>query len=255
MKIGVIIVCYNSQKTIKRCLESIQKQSTLPDEVILVDGASTDNTLNIVNSFQSLISMKISEPDLGIYDAMNKGIKNLNADYFLFLNSDDYFSCETAIEYLRASILESQPDYIYCDIAYELDGVVKRIWKARVKDNALSHFKASRIPHPGFTVRTSLINNIGGFNLVYSLASDFDFILKVLKCKATGFYLERTLIHMEVGGASNKSIANIVTQNSELNQILKENQLSLVDRIMFFTHRVSFKMKQFLKAKYTRAFK
>lgn len=240
--ISIIIVCFNSEKTIFRCLKSIKNQSVQPAQIIIKDGGSTDSTLDLVSKFS--VDIIISEPDNGIYDAMNKGIDAVTCPYFMFLNSDDYFASNEVLASLD-SFKYSNYELVYCDISYVKDNVVKRNWVSGPPSNYPSlPVLASRIPHPCFLIRTQLISSLGKFNVRYRLAADYDLILRYLSNTRKHGYVPINAVNMELGGATNASTSNIIKQNIELFRILRTQGYSLLNWILFFVYRIAFKLKQ-----------
>ena len=240
--LSIIIVCFNSEKTISRCLESIKSQSVQPAQVIVKDGGSTDGTLNLIQEFD--LDVVISEPDNGIYEAMNIGIDAVTCPYFMFLNSDDYFASNEVISSLD-NFRYYNYDLTYCDISYTKNNIVKRSWISGPPSGVSSlPVLASRIPHPCFLIRTELIMKFGAFDVRYRLAADYDAILKYLSNTKRHGYLPINAVNMELGGATNASIGNIVKQNFELFIILRRQGYSFLSWMSFFVLRFAFKIRQ-----------
>lgn len=224
MKISIITVSYNAGATIEQTIQSVLAQSHPDVEYIVVDGASKDNTLDIIEKYKSRIAHVISEKDKGIYDAMNKGIALATGDIVGILNSDDLYHNNQVLEYI-ASQFNSETDCICSDV---------EIFSDR-PDNVLRYYNCQRWkpwmfrighqpPHPGFFVRRELYSELGTFNTHYRLAADFDLLLRfILKHKKRTQYLHYVSVSMRSGGASQKSLKNIRLANSEVHLSLKRN--------------------------------
>lgn len=195
VKFSIITVCLNSEKTVKRCLDSVYNQTFKDFEHIIIDGLSNDNTLQVVKDYN--VSLCISEKDKGIYDAMNKGIYFAKGEYVLFLNSDD--------ELLPNFLLESNEllkgeDFLSSSINMCFENENKR-WNVKPINN-IDFIWQMPMPHAGLIVKKNVINSIGGFDLNFKITSDFDFIVKLLKGKYIGVYNNNCLFNFYMGGVS-----------------------------------------------------
>lgn len=181
-KISVITVCKNSASTISKCLESVICQTYQNIEYIIIDGASTDNTLSEIEKFNDNISKFISEPDNGIFDAMNKGISESTGDYIIFLNADDYFISENTLSYALNFILnevKSKYDIYYGKVLIfnNISGI-GNIWNA-AKSSKFSIFRGS-LPHPATIYKKDAFERCGVFNTTYKIASDYEWFVRAL---------------------------------------------------------------------------
>lgn len=220
-KISIITVAYNSARTIIDTLESIRSQSYPNIEHIIIDGASADSTIPIVKKHiqQFPNHQFISEPDKGIYDAMNKGIKLATGDYICFLNSDDFYVNGYVIENVVEQIISQRaPDVLYGNLWYvdqEDTDCVYRFWRAG-KFRRYKMFMGWMAPHPTFFVKSSLIQKYGNFNTRLSLAADYEMMVRLLYCrKCTAHYIPNILVKMRLGGEGNKAIKNRIRANQE----------------------------------------
>ena len=224
---GVIIVCFNSESTIKRTLQSIQAQRVLPDEIIIVDGGSTDGTLEIIAEFDDLPIELSSERDKGIYDAMNKGLNLAKSDVIGYLNSDDAYSDHDCFSRIRDVFKVRHFKVFASGVRYvNSSGKILREWKVSLDD--LDFQKGGHFPHPGFYCYRKALLDVGGFHVRYSIAADYDLMLRVcLGVSKSDIYLETSdfLVNMLIGGASNSSISNIWRGNKEIRQSMRENGL------------------------------
>ena len=224
MTISVIMVCFNSEKTIERALKSVLKQKVHPDELIVIDGGSTDDTLAKVNSFGDLVSMIISEPDSGIYNAMNKGLKLASCDIIGFLNSDDEYSSDDVIQKIKKSFNENQGTKIFVSgVDYlEANGGLSRRWRL---EKVESFEFGWHPPPPGFYASRSLLLELSGFNEEYRIAADFDLMLRSFLVTDISDIVvdDGKIVNMYLGGASNSSIKNILKGNAEIRKAFAKN--------------------------------
>jgi glycosyltransferase involved in cell wall biosynthesis len=203
MKISIITVTYNSAATIRDTIESLLTQVHPQIEHIVIDGASQDDTLRIVLSYGTRIARFISEPDHGIYDAMNKGLAIASGDLVGFLNSDDAYSDETVLSDVAKCFAEGNVDYVYGDIQMLNEaGEVVRHWQTG--EIPLEGLWSTQIPHPAFFVRRSLLNSLNpAFDPSYRISADLkQQLILINKFRARGAYINRPLNLMRIGGAS-----------------------------------------------------
>lgn len=247
MKISLITVVYNNEKKIRETIESVLSQKNIDLEYIIIDGASNDNTLNIINEYADRISLVISEKDEGIYDAMNKGVNKATGDIIGILNSDDIFYDEYVLNNLcRVFINNPKVDIVYGNILYvDYNNTNKIIRNWISKDYTSNFFKNANVPpHPSTFVKKSVYEKVGNYNQKYHNASDYDFLFRILEIhKITSKYINSYFVKMRVGGASNNSIKNILRQNSAIINIWKDNGVSLP--FYFFPIKLIKKLKQY----------
>lgn len=216
MRISVVTVCRNAAATIGEALESFFRQSHPDKELLVVDGASTDATLDIVASFAGDSLTVISEPDRGLYDAMNKGLAGFGGDAVGFLNADDRFHDEGSLAAIAAA-LESA-DICYADLDF-VDAArraqVVRRWRSTPWRKG--GFARGWMPaHPTFYCRRRVVDQVGRFDLRYRLAADYDFMLRALElADFTAVHVPRVLIDMGAGGLSSASLKSRVRHNLE----------------------------------------
>lgn len=233
LKISIITVSYNSQSTIRQTIESVFSQNYDNIEYILIDGGSTDWTLDIVKNYKDRIGYFVSEPDKGIYDAMNKGIKAATGDIIGILNSDDFYPNERVISEV-VSVFEAQRcDSLYGDLVYvKLSNAreIVRYWKS----GPFSILKLRRgwmLPHPTFFVKKSIYDRFGLYNTELKTAADYEMILRLLYRHAIKVsYISKILVKMRIGGTSNANFYNRLKANREDGRAWKLNDL---DQPMF----------------------
>ena len=228
MKVSIITATYNSAATIHDTLASLESQ-TYPDiEYIIVDGASKDNTLDVINLNCTRVSKIISEPDRGIYDALNKGIAAATGDIVGFLHSDDLLAYPEAIADLVNVFNIGEYDAVYADLEYvqqnDISKVV-RLWQSGNYNK--KKLKYGWMPaHPTFYMRRSCYQKFKNFDLSYKIAADYDSILRYLwRENIRAGYLPQVLIKMRVGGISNRSLSTILRKMREDIQAIRNNRL------------------------------
>jgi len=248
LKISIITVCYNSEKHIKTAIESVINQTYLDIEYIVVDGASKDRTVDIIKSYGDKITKMVSEPDKGIYDAMNKGFQLATGDYLALINSDDFYMSNDAIENVVNELNKKQTDSLFADLIYvEENNTDKQVRYWKSNEFVKGSFKKGWHPaHPTFFVKNEIYKKYGYFDLSFKLAADFELMLRFLeKYQISSCYLSKPIIKMRLGGATNKNFKNIYNQNIECYRAFKVNDLSV--SILYPFYRLLPKIIQFFK--------
>lgn len=247
MKISIITVCYNAAETIQVCLNSVSTQSYHDIEHIIIDGASTDATLKNVHQISSHASI-ISEPDNGIYDAMNKGILSATGEIIGILNADDLYAHSHVLEDIIKLFQDTSVDACFGDLVYvnrqKTDQII-RYWKSKPYHSGLFE-KGWMPPHPTFFVRRKIYNQLGLFDLNFNIAADVELLMRfIAKHKIKTAYLPQILVKMRVGGTTNKSWTNIIKQNLEIYKAAHKNGLKLSP--FFILYKFLDKITQFYK--------
>ena len=229
LKISIIVATFNSSKTIRSCLDSIFNQNYSNIEINLIDGKSSDDTLDIVKNYNKKIPIKIiSEHDKGIYDALNKGIYSSVGDVVGFVHSDDILASSTIFSEIIKKISLENFDGVYGDLQYvdfEKTDKVIRNWKSCDFNYKLLK-KGWMPPHPTFFLKKGVYDKHGGFDLNYSISSDYDFMIRVLTDNSLKFcYLPRVISKMRVGGSSNRNLRSILKKSKEDYIIIKKNNV------------------------------
>ncbi|MEM9885164.1 MAG: glycosyltransferase family 2 protein [Bacteroidota bacterium] len=234
MRISIITVVRNGEETIRDTINCVLRQSYHNIEYIIVDGNSTDNTLSIVKSFGSKIDKIISEPDTGIYNAMNKGLRAATGDYVAFLNADDFYTNTDVISQVVSTARETDADSIYGDLLFvDQNNINKavRFWRAGHFDRYKMLFGWS-VPHPTFFVKKSVFHRCGLFRENFGLSGDYEMMVRFFfKERISAAYIPQTLVRMRVGGAGNSGLQSKWKGNREDLQAWKQNGL----KIPFFT--------------------
>lgn len=247
MTLSLITPSYNSAKTIVRTIESVIAQNYSDLEYIIIDGASTDGTQDVVKSYQEKINIKlVSEHDSGIYDAMNKGVRMATGDIIGILNSDDLFDNNKVLKTVSETFADFQIDAVYGDIKYFADDASKttRYWRAgEYKENKLDNGWV--IPHPALFLRRSVYEKAGLFNTDFKIASDYEFILRILKIhKIKVKYIPEVFVRMYDGGTSASSFSQRKKGWRELRNAWVANGLKTPR--FFITRRLLFKFFQYI---------
>jgi len=247
-KISIITVCYNSAETIEDTIKSVLSQNYKNIEYIIIDGLSTDNTLEIINQYKNEISVIVSEKDNGLYDAINKGIGLASGDIIANLNSDDFYIDENVITDVVEKFEKENSDLLYTDLYYVEEvntDKVTRYWKSGAYKKG-AFCKGWMPPHPTFFVKKDIYNKYGVFNLDLKSAADYEIMLRFIhKHECTVSYLNRVTVRMRVGGVSNASLANRIKANREDKKAWLINGLKPKPYTLLF--KPLFKIGQFFK--------
>lgn len=245
MKITVITPCYNSAKTIESTIRSVCIQTHKNTEHIIIDGASTDGTIELIKSLDSPYIKLQSQKDKGLYDAINKGIEFSTGEIIGILNSDDrYYNDEVLSEINKIFVTHPEIDCLYGNLIYvDSAGKIKRKWRSRDFEPGL--FKYSWSPaHPTFYCRRSVYNKIGKYKVKFKIASDVDFMLRVLEIHGMrSFFLNKTMVEMTIGGISNRNINSKFIIIKEMCISFKDNNLNY--SILRYIFSKLFKFKEY----------
>ncbi len=227
MKISIVTPAFNSAATIRDTLESIEKQEFPNLEHIIVDGGSTDDTLKIAAEFPH-VSKVVSEPDRGLYDAMNKGVRMATGDVVGILNSDDFYAHSQVLSRVAALLSETSAETLYADLEYvssKKTSRVVRTWKAGTF-HAKSLHRGWMPHHPTSYVQRHLYEQFGLFDISFRFSADYELMLRfLLKNSASTCYLPEVAVRMRTGGASNANLLNRLRANREDGLAWKMNGL------------------------------
>ena len=227
MNISIITAALNNKETIEQTITSISSQVYKNFEHIIIDGGSTDGTLDVIKNNGNLAKL-ISEPDLGMYDALNKGINLSSGDVIGFLNGDDFYAHDQVLRMVRDVLENHDVDSCYGDLQYVWNhntNKVIRYWKS--SPYAQGKFKHGWMPpHPTFFVKREIYEKYGQFNTDFRIAADYELMLRFLeKYKISTSYIPEVLIKMRVGGMSNRSLRNLFIKSYEDYKAWKVNNL------------------------------
>jgi len=228
--VSIITICYNSSRTISKTIDSVLSQSYKNIEYIFIDGASKDDTVGIIKDRigKNKNCFIYSEPDKGIYNAMNKGLAKANGDIIAFINADDFYSGTDVLDKVVNTFLDPKIDAIYGNLIYvdsEEPNKIVRKWKAGPMSHS-SFLNGRMPPHPTFFVRKSVYDKYGGFNETFRISGDYELMLRFLfKEKIRVSYINEYLVTMRNGGISNQSLSNRILANKEDRLAWKLNQI------------------------------
>ena len=228
MKLSLITAVFNNKKYIEDCIKSVLDQSYENIEYNIVDGGSEDGTIDIIKKYEHSISKWISEPDNGIYDAMNKGIKMASGDVIGFLHSDDFYANEGVIEKIADAFVTYSVQSVYSDVVFFNKSInrVIRYWRAGEYRKGLIS-RGWMPPHTAFFVRKEIYEKYGYFNTDLRIAADYELILRFLgKHNITTHYIPEVFIKMRMGGRSNGSVKNIIRKTVEDYRALEINGMN-----------------------------
>ena len=218
LAISVVTVTWNCAQTLPDCLESVAQQNYSNREHIIIDGASTDGTIDIINQHISKITSFKSECDNGIYDALNKGIQLAKGDVIGFLHADDFYASKDVLSKIAQAFQNSSVCAVYGDLEYvsqtDTSKVIRRWQSNPFKQEDLC--RGWMPAHPTLYVRREWYSKIGGFDISYRISADYLSILRLFTLP--GFksaYIPNVLVIMRLGGASNKSIKTIIKKTKE----------------------------------------
>jgi glycosyltransferase involved in cell wall biosynthesis len=216
MKVSIITVVLNNKTYIEDCINSVLSQTHKNVECIVIDGGSTDGTVEIVRKYKEYISLWVSEADQGIYDAMNKGISLATGDIIGILNADDFYSHNHVLSKISEVFADKSLDSSYGDLAYidarDLKRIV-RIWRSGLyREN--SFYRGWMPPHPTFFVRREIYEKYGAYNLTLGTAADYELMLRLLvRHRISTAHIPEVLVKMRTGGQSNVSLKNRIRAN------------------------------------------
>ena len=249
MKISIITVCLNSEKTIRDTITSVLSQNFADVEYIIIDGGSKDKTLSIVHEYEDSIDKIVSEPDEGLYDAMNKGISFASGEVIGILNSDDFFENDNIIKVV-VNAFEQNPtvDLVFGDLVYvrpnNLGQIIRyysslnfRSWKPRF---------GWIPPHPATFIKRSVYEKFGVYNLSFKIAADYDFFVRVLQVHKLSFYqIPKVLVRMRIGGVSTSGFRNSYRLTQEIVKACKLN--GIYTNLFFVLTKIPFKLIELYK--------
>jgi len=248
MKFSIITVSYNSSDTIADTIRSVSGQNHSDTEYLIIDGASSDGTLKILDSLKDKIDILVSEKDNGIYHAMNKGIGKANGDVIGILNSDDIYADEFVLKDVAKIFENPETEAVYADLVYvdrDDTNKVKRKWISGKYTHG-DFRKGWMPPHPTFFVQKSVYDKYEAFNLDFTSAADYELMLRLIhKHQIKIAYLPRVIIKMRVGGQSNVTLKNRLKANKEDQKAWEVNGLK-PGKFTFLRKPLS-KLGQFLK--------
>lgn len=249
MKVSIITVSFNSELTIERTINSVLSQKDVDIEYIIIDGASTDSTFEIIKRY-TLLNPKtiksVSEKDNGIYDAMNKGIKLSTGDIIGILNSDDYYAHNSVLMNVHSVFKNKNSDACFGNILYIKNNKPYRLWKA---GKARSFINGWMPPHPTLFIKKEIYDKYGYFSLDCGTAADYELMLRFFeKRNISSTWLNEIFVNMSIGGASNATFLSRIKAHKKDKYAWKKNNLKYNNHTVWF--KKLRKIPQFILAKF-----
>lgn len=234
MKISIITASYNSERFIGDCLRSVREQTYDCVEHVIIDNVSADRTLDAVRRDGRPGAIVISEPDRGIYDAMNKGLDRSSGDVIGFLNTDDYYRNPKVLEQVAGLFHASSADVVVGGISIISPDAHSEVRKWSTDSTNVLGFKFGwHPPHPAFFVRRRLFEQHGSFDLRFRIAADYELMLRFLmRYRSSAVHTPEVWVNMRAGGASNRSLISIIRGNIECFRAWKVNGLPIPASIL-----------------------
>jgi glycosyltransferase involved in cell wall biosynthesis len=218
MKVSIITISYNAVHTIEETIRSVLGQDYPLVEYIVVDGGSNDGTLDVIEKYRDRIASVITEPDTGLYNAMNKGLRYANGDVVAVLNSDDVYAHTSVVRTVVEVLHTEEVDACYGDLLYvsrDHPEKVVRYWKAGLVGEE-SFRRGWMPPHPTFFAKRACYEAYGYFNETFRFSADYELMLRFLhRYGVKASYIPEVLVHMKTGGVSNSSLRNRLAANKE----------------------------------------
>ena len=244
MQVSLITCTYNSEKTIKDCCLSILSQSCEDLEHIILDKNSQDKTLNILEQHKIRSQKIIQQKSIGIYGALNEGLKAADGDIIGILHSDDELIDNNIIENIRKIFLNEKVDVLFSNLFYTSKNDTNKIvrkWKSNLTTGIQSNLEIKKKinngwmpPHTTIFFKKKLLSQVGLYNENFKISSDYDFIIRLFKTeKIRIFFLNEFTVKMRIGGTSNKNIKNIFIKIIEDLSIIKKNKMNVLKTILF----------------------
>jgi glycosyltransferase len=226
LQISVITAVFNRAGTLGEALRSVRGQIGPDIEHIVIDGGSTDGSLDILDAHKAGIAKIVSEPDGGLYDALNKGIREASGDIVGFLHADDQFASPVALARIASAFEDPAVGAVYGDLVYVKKNDVSRVvryWRA-------GQYQRTQLtqgwmpPHPTFYVRRDVYSRFGTFDTRYRIAADYENMLRILwRGRVHAAYIPEVLVRMRLGGVSNVSLFNVLHKSREDYAAMRQN--------------------------------
>jgi len=250
MKVSVITAVFNRVASISCAIDSVKNQDYPLVEHVIVDGGSTDGTLDVIKQYSSLNIRVISEPDNGIYDALNKGFYLSSGEIIAIVHSDDYLVSPSVLSTVASAFEDISVDGVYGDLEYVSNDDscrIVRYWRAGEYHPELLRY-GWMPPHPTLFLRRKVIEKFGGYNTDFRISADYDAMLRYLRIgKIKLVYIPQVLVRMRVGGASNRSLASIYRKSVEDYRVIRGHKLGGV--IVLFLKNATKVVQFFVRAR------
>lgn len=226
MKISVITACHNSAATLERALVSVAEQDYASTEHIVIDGGSNDGTAEILSRHRSGLSQVVSEPDRGIYDAMNKGLDRASGDIICFLNADDYYAARNVLSEVAQIMKARGLDALMGDVEFFAEINPHRVVR-RYRSDRFSPAKLAwgwMPAHPALFFHRAVIDRVGYFKINYKIAGDYEYVVRAFHGHHLRYHhVAKSLVRMQTGGASTRGWRSTILLNQEVLRACREN--------------------------------
>lgn len=250
-EINILTVCLNSAHTIEQALRSVSQQNYLARKHIVVDGGSNDGTVSVLRQWSKTGLQFVSQPDHGIYHAMNKALALSMGDVVGFLNADDLFATDSVLGLVAAAFEDSSVQICYGDLQYvsaRNTAKLIRHWKSGPFDPG-SFVSGWVPPHPTFFARKSVYERYGGFDESYEVSADAELMMRFMeRHRLKAAYIPEVLVKMRIGGVSNRSARNVLKGNANILRALRANGLP-ANPLRYAAGRVCRRIGQFIEAR------
>jgi glycosyltransferase involved in cell wall biosynthesis len=245
---SIITVVRNAAGTVDDALDSIAAQTWTDREHVVVDGASSDGTLAILERRRADLAVLVSERDAGLYHAMNKGLALASGEFVAFLNADDVYANERVLDTVARTLRQSGADVVWGDLVYTREddlGRVVRYWPSEpYREGYLE--QGWMPPHPTMFVRRSVLAAIGGFDTHFRYHSDFEMVVRLFRYPGLrSTHVPEILVRMRAGGHTNRSWRNILRGNRESSEIRRRHHLGSAAR--FFARKLLWRVPQYFR--------
>lgn len=249
-KLSIITASFNCERTIAQTIESVFSQSYPAIQTIVIDGASTDGTVAAIEPYRSRLSLFISEPDLGIYDALNKGIALSTGDVVGFLHADDFYTHNDVLTKVAHAFEDPSVCALYGDLRYVRKEDVSRVVRYWASGPFEPHMLRNgwMPPHPTLYLRREWYQRIGGFDISYRISADYFSVLQLFShpdFKAV--YIPEVMINMRIGGASNRSLRNLIRKSREDYNALRRSNFGQISALKTLAMKNLIKLRQFFR--------
>ena len=249
MKVSVITVCFNSAETIGGTLAAVSSQAYPDTEHVIVDGGSTDGTVDKVRTRVRESDVLVSEPDEGLYDAMNKGVARATGDIVGILNSDDFYESEDVISSVVRVFAENPDvDVVFGDVVFVAPEDLLRV----TRYYGAEHFRPWKLrfgwmpPHPATFVRKSAYERVGKYRLDMRIAADYDMFVRWLLVAGLKWkYLDKVLVRMRAGGVSTSGVRSSIRLNREIVRACRDN--GIYTNLLFVLSKIPFKLLELIR--------
>ncbi|MEG1580166.1 MAG: glycosyltransferase family 2 protein [Bacteroidaceae bacterium] len=249
MKVSIVTATFNSVATLQDAMDSVFSQDYPNIEYIIIDGESTDGTMELVRSFGKKVNVVVSEPDKGLYDAMNKGIKLATGDIIGILNSDDFFTSNSVIsQIVEAFEANKKLDGVHGDLYYvdaqDTSKIIRYWHTSEYRSHAF--FKGWHPAHPTLYLRREVYEKFGVFDLRFPLSADFELMLRFFECcKIKTKHLNLVMIRMRIGGATSRNLKAILRGIGQCNRAFRVN--GLCPPLFYTFYRLCPKLLQYVR--------